>query len=252
MEYEIGDKQFIDLLNKAQNYSLNDQRGKIDSKNLEIPNFLLTNTNLVKSHHQSLSQSIICNQSLNSNYHSYRINDPCFNNDNNSHNNSQNNHNRSLILPLTSSTSMSSLPIINYQTLSSSGSVSNTINQNYMSASRSRSPIVIVYDYEDLDCVANNNGSIIYEESKSYTINQFKSPSSVANLSFNYHQRNNYNPSLNSSLKNRINNSMISCNSNKLSDIDELSQVKQVNQQQTPSKVKSNTSSLNNSQISYV
>ena len=68
LNYNLDDKNFIDLLNKAQNYSLNDQRGKIDSTNLEIPNFLLTN-NLLNDQNQSLSQSLY--ESNNSGYQNY-------------------------------------------------------------------------------------------------------------------------------------------------------------------------------------
>ena len=41
-------KSFIDLLKRAQAYSLDDQRGPIDSRNLEMPEFLLS-ANLVES-----------------------------------------------------------------------------------------------------------------------------------------------------------------------------------------------------------
>jgi hypothetical protein len=217
-------------LNKAQNYSLNDQRGKIDSTNLEIPNFLLTN-NLLKN--QSLSQSLISNQSINLGYSNYsKINDV-----------SAQDKNKSLLLPITSSTSLNSLPIINYQSLSAS--TSKTINQNYLCSSRSRSPIVIVYDYEDFDGITStqNNNSIIYEENKNFNIldannshsNKFKSSASSINQSYT---TNNHNCSTITNNKN---------NSTRLNDIDEL------NSQYISSKQPmTSASSLNNSQISYV
>ena len=52
-----NDANFIDLLKRVQNYSIEDQRGLIDSRNLEMPEFLLS-TSLMKtrnyssSHHQ--------------------------------------------------------------------------------------------------------------------------------------------------------------------------------------------------------
>ncbi len=122
-------------MNKAQTYSLYDQRGKIDSKNLEIPDFLLTNASslVIKSQNQSLSQSF--NQSINSNYS--KIND--FSMQKNISGN-----NKSVLMSISSS--MTSLPVVSY------GS-SKTINQN---SPRSRSPIVIVYDYEDVDSITEN------------------------------------------------------------------------------------------------
>jgi hypothetical protein len=232
----IDDKNFIDLLSKAQNYSLHDQRGKIDSANLEIPNFLLTN-NLLKN--QSLSQSLISNQSVNSGYY------------NNSKLNDVSGHtNKSLLLPITSSASLNSLPIINYQTLS--GSTSKTINQNYMCSSRSRSPIVIVYDYEDFDGIngtAQNNNSIIYEENKNFNnfdnnnshSNKFKSSTSSINHSYTSNNQYNHNSSI------KTNRTINSNNSTRLNDIDEYS-----GQYISSKQPISSAPSLNNSQISYV
>jgi hypothetical protein len=230
LNYNLDDKNFIDLLNKAQNYSLNDQRGKIDSTNLEIPNFLLSN-NLLNDQNQSLSQSLY--ESNNSGYQNYsKIND-------------QSAHtNKSLLLPITSSTSLNSLPIINYPSLSAS--TSKTINQNYMCSSRSRSPIVIVYDYEDFDGIPNSQS--IYEENKNLS-NSDASHSNIyvkhqtSSINQSYLSNNQYN--LNSSLKtNRV---ISSNNSVRLNEIDEYNEQYVSSKQQMTS-----APSLNNSQISYV
>ena len=57
--YSLGN--FIDMLNRVQKFSFEDQRGPIDSNFLKVPEFLLTNSNLIKS--QSLNQNINMNRS---------------------------------------------------------------------------------------------------------------------------------------------------------------------------------------------
>lgn len=55
---------FIDMLSRVQKFSFEDQRGPIDSNNLKVPEFLLTDSNicsLIKS--QSLNQNINTNSS---------------------------------------------------------------------------------------------------------------------------------------------------------------------------------------------
>jgi hypothetical protein len=104
----------IDLLRKAQNFSMDDQRGKIDSRNLEIPEFLLTN-NLIKNQ-LSMSQNLgEFNTSLNK--------------------------------------STLSLPLHTANVAVFKG------NEPFeRNATRSRSPILIVYDYEEVDnCSLNEN-----------------------------------------------------------------------------------------------
>lgn len=117
----------IDLLRKAQNYSLDDQRGKIDSRNLEIPEFLLTN-NLIKNQ-LSMSQNLgDFNTSLNKS---------------------------TLSLPL-------------HTTNSTVFKGKEPFERN---AIRSRSPILIVYDYEEVDnCSLNENIDI---DDKSMNENHF-------------------------------------------------------------------------------
>jgi hypothetical protein len=140
-------------LKKAQNHSLDDQRGRIDSQHLEIPEFLLSH-NLIKSH--SKSQNIINHtNNLNDSNHfkvykdlsssytkrhltnlnkstmSLPISASGFLNNNNNNNN--NNHDTSITSNI-SIASSSKIGNLNFK--------SNTL-------SRSRSPIVIVYDNED-------------------------------------------------------------------------------------------------------
>ena len=54
-----NDANFIDLLKRVQNYSIEDQRGLIDSRHLEIPDFLLSSglmktRNYASAHHQRI------------------------------------------------------------------------------------------------------------------------------------------------------------------------------------------------------
>jgi hypothetical protein len=111
----------IDLLRKAQNFSLDDQRGKIDSKSLEIPEFLLTN-NLIKNQMSSSQNLGNLNSSLN--------------------------------------ISTLSLPL---QTANST--VFKDKKSSERNATRSRSPILIVYDYEEEDNCSLNESIDIYDKS---------------------------------------------------------------------------------------
>ncbi len=111
----------IDLLRKAQNYSMDDQRGKIDSRNLEIPEFLLTN-NLIKNQ-LSMSQNLgEFNTSLNKS---------------------------TLSLPLHTA----------------NATVFKGKEPFERNVTRSRSPILIVYDYEEVDNVSLNENIDIDDKS---------------------------------------------------------------------------------------
>jgi hypothetical protein len=59
-----GEKCFIDLLKRAQNFSLDDQRGRLNSNHLEIPEFLLKNSSSsTSSKNQTISQRDLTNNS---------------------------------------------------------------------------------------------------------------------------------------------------------------------------------------------
>jgi hypothetical protein len=179
-------KQFIDLLKKAQNHSLDDQRGRIDSQHLEIPEFLLSH-NLIKSH--SKSQNIINhanNLNDSSNFKVYKDLSSAYTKRHltnlnkstmslpisasgflNNNNNNNNNHDTSITsnISIASSSKMGNL---NFK--------SNTL-------SRSRSPIVIVYDNEDYNLdktdenvsnISQNLEPITKKESFANISNQYK------------------------------------------------------------------------------
>jgi hypothetical protein len=162
----------LDLLSKAQNFSLEDQRGRIDGRNLEIPDFLLTN-NLFKTPpptttatsqplpSATVASSLNASTLLGCSFGTY------------SHHQQQAGHD-SLLLPTNSDKQLNqssiSLPACNNNNKLNTNNISNnTCNQyqqpnnysnlvhhsDYMThnlsntISRSRSPIVIVYDNED-------------------------------------------------------------------------------------------------------
>lgn len=129
---------FIDLLKKAQTYSLDDQRGPINSQNLEIPEFLLS-LNLIKSH--SIGQNLLnLNDSISydDSLVRYKKNSKISFYDKNPHKYSNNFLNKSTV----------SLPI---SATLSTGFATNSNNSFFKSntVARSRSPIVIVYDNDD-------------------------------------------------------------------------------------------------------
>lgn len=141
--FHKGEKHFIDLLKRAQTLSLEDQRGRIDSASLQIPEFLLTSSILSKS--QSVTQNLCNNQeqtnSTNENYATYAFQ---------SHN---------LTAMSTFNKSSVSLPIAGSVCFNHPLSLPNNINPNVSATSttRSRSPVVIVYDNEDYENLSTKN-----------------------------------------------------------------------------------------------
>jgi hypothetical protein len=120
----------IELLNRAQNFSLDDQRGKLDCKNLEVPEFLnILSNSLIKS--QSLNQNI--SNCASQNNYGYFINKTGKKKNN-------------LMGAFNESTS--SLPVA---TVSSPFCTKNIKKQSNYVEFRSRSPIMIIYDSEDLE-----------------------------------------------------------------------------------------------------
>lgn len=177
-------------MKKAQNYSLDDQRGRIDSQHLEIPEFLLTH-NLIKSH--SISQNLInyTNNLNDSNYES--VNFKVFKNSNPYYEkNYTNNLNKSTMsLPITASgflqnsgyTSCANNHDSSTFSNNSKNSSSNLNNFNLKPSitSRSRSPIVIVYDNDDynLDKTEENFNDFSLNDSK---LSRDKSESTSTNI----------------------------------------------------------------------
>jgi hypothetical protein len=150
---ETSKPGFIDLLKKAQNYSLDDQRGPINSQNLEIPEFLLTTHNLIKSH--SIGQNLInLNDSINydDSLVKYKKNSKISYYDKNPQKYSNSFLNKSTVsLPISASLSTTTTTTRCFPT-----------NNNYSffkssTVSRSRSPIVIVYDHDEEE---DNNYSL--------------------------------------------------------------------------------------------
>ncbi|RMZ94753.1 hypothetical protein BpHYR1_010936 [Brachionus plicatilis] len=190
---DLNEKNFIDLLKRAQNYSLEDQRGRIDSRHLQIPEFLLTSSNLIKS--QSMTQNLgKFSFELNtlSNYND-SVNDCQYQTNNSFDYNliyQQNNllgmqgiNKSSVSLPVESN--YTALPV-RYQT------IRNTITTT---ANRTRSPVMIVYDnedYQDIDYVCENrhdlsdklNDTPMNYESISETNSPAKLNSNLSNTSF--------------------------------------------------------------------
>ena len=159
----LGDKNFIDLLKKAQNYSLEDQRGRIDSKHLEIPEFLLSSS-LIKS--QSMCQNM-SNYANNINQMKSSNNFSNLNNTLNQNYSYTNLNKSTLSLPIATSNLHAYSPkssnriIVNENSARSNDKhMYNTTqsNNNFkmpsskgMYSTRSRSPIVILYDNDDYD-----------------------------------------------------------------------------------------------------
>ncbi|CAF0915606.1 unnamed protein product [Brachionus calyciflorus] len=159
---DLGEKNFMDLLKRAQNHSLEDQRGRIDSKHLQIPEFLLSSSNLIKS--QSMTQNLghlsFQLNTLNSNYqNSDNYYEHQANNNNNSFDYNLMHQTNNLVGMQGINKSSVSLPVesnyitypIKYHTMHQT-TTTNTI-------SRSRSPVVIVYDnedYQNIDYVYEN------------------------------------------------------------------------------------------------
>lgn len=158
------------MLSKAQNFSLEDQRGRIDSRNLEIPEFLLTTSNLIKSkyqnqqHHNHQHQSSNASKNVTSssghlaNY--VGLSAGGADDDNNLHPNHGNDqmNKSSISLPLTSSANPNHAYAQNHphqRQHRSSHKYSHSMHdyvthQNFSNTiSRSRSPYVIVYDNDD-------------------------------------------------------------------------------------------------------
>jgi len=141
----------IELLNRAQNFSLEDQRGRIDTKNLELPEFLLANT-LIKS--QSLNQNINANfnNTPNLSYHANLIL--------NQHSMNSSKKKNNLIGAFNESTS--SLPLTTIKSATSPLIKKSVPKQSNYLEFRSRSPIMIVYDCDDcenLNLINDNNSS---------------------------------------------------------------------------------------------
>lgn len=144
-------------MKRAQNYSLEDQRGRIDSTHLQIPEFLLTTSNLIKS--QSMTQNL--------GKFSFELN--TLNNYNDSVNEfeyqTNNSFDYNLIYQQNNLLGMQginkssvSLPVeSNYTTLPAKcQKIRNTV---MATANRSRSPVMIVYDnddYHNIDYVSEN------------------------------------------------------------------------------------------------
>ena len=172
---EGSNNKFIDLLKKAQNYSLDDQRGRIDSKHLEIPEFLLSHS-LIKSH----SQQRISNLNDSSNYESASCNFKSYASSNPYYDKAYSNHlNKSTMsLPIATSGFLNisnkktnNMSNLHDTSVYSQNSTSNTSASQYKpnTVSRSRSPIVIVYDNEDysLDKTEENLNNISLSEPRS-------------------------------------------------------------------------------------
>lgn len=144
-------------MKRAQNYSLEDQRGRIDSRHLQIPEFLLTTSNLIKS--QSMTQNLgklsfelntLNNLNDSVNQFDYQTNNSFDYNLIYQQNNllgMQGINKSSVSLPVESN--YTALPL-KYQT------IRNTITTT---TNRSRSPVMIVYDnedYQDIDNISEN------------------------------------------------------------------------------------------------
>lgn len=143
-------------MKKAQNHSLDDQRGRIDSQHLEIPEFLLSH-NLIKSH--SKSQNVI-NYGSNLNG---SINFKVYKNSMYAKSNLNNLNKSTVSLPVTASNFLNTNIPSNMSTTSSSKLGNLNFNSNTLS--RSRSPIVIVYDNEDCN-LDKTEGNISNAESE--------------------------------------------------------------------------------------
>ena len=171
-------------MKKAQKHSLDDQRGRIDSQHLEIPEFLLSH-NLIKSH--SKSQNILnYSNSLNDS-----VNFKVFK----STKSHLSNFNKSTVsLPITASNFLNNnndTSIISNVSIKSSSKLGN-LNFKSNTLSRSRSPIVIVYDNEDYNLdKTQENANIVPQSEQKLTQDSWRNEETefVANMA---NQDNNY------------------------------------------------------------
>ena len=121
--YILGN--FIEMLNRAHKFSFEDQRGPIDSKHLQIPDFLLSN-------------SLIKSQSLNHNINTHALSSRTEAMTSHDTNKKYENKYKKPSLAAIFNESTSSLPVM-----------AATSPQTSSALTRSRSPILIIYDNEE-------------------------------------------------------------------------------------------------------
>lgn len=128
------------MLNRAQKFSFEDQRGPLDTKNLKVPEFLLTN-NLIKS--QSLNQNIDTSQL------SFKTNNAINGTQSFNYTKSEKTQLKKNNLMSTFNESTSSLPVYSSTNSKNSTKMSTSdLVETKTFISRSRSPM-IVYDNEE-------------------------------------------------------------------------------------------------------